>query len=165
MEENNSKLMRSEILLNKIKSVVQTLDEIDEMINTQATELSKVDSELSDWYHLIENRELTKEEGYKIIERIHELRVIRRGLNNEHELENTYQTHKSKLTGNETRQFLLNEMCKTEKRLNQEYKNRVLTDEMILEVLDEKPKKKRGRPKKIVEQEIKTDEETNNRTD
>ena len=165
MEENNSELMRSEILLNKIKDVVKILDEIDEMINTQATELSKVDSELSDWYHIIENRELTKEEGYKIIERIHELRVIRRGLNNEHELENTYQTHKSKLTGNETRQFLWSEICKAEKKLNQEYKNRVLTEETILEVLEEKPKKKRGRPKKEKEEEIETNEETNDRID
>lgn len=167
MEENNNKLViRSEILLEKIKNVIKTLDEIDDMIKTQASELSKVDSELSDWYHIIENRELTKEESYKIIERIHELRVMRRGLNNEYELENTYQTHKSKLTGSETRQFLWVEICKSEKKLGQKYNNRVLTDEMILEVLDEeKPKKKRGRPRKIVIEEIETNEETNDRID
>lgn len=158
MEENNNELAkRSKLLLQRIESVIKTLDDIDEMINTQATELSKVDSELSDWYHLIENRQLTKEEGYRIIERIHELRVMRRSLNNEHEIENTYQTHKSKLAGNETRQFLWSEIRKSEKKLDSEYKNRVLTEEMLQEVLEGKPKKKRGRPKKV-EEEGKIDE-------
>ncbi len=145
-------MMRSEELLSKVNQAVKLLDEIDTMILTQSSELSKVDSELSDWYHLIENKELSKEEGYKIIERIHTLRVERRELNNEFELEKVYQTHKSKLAGNDTRQFLLVEINKKKKELNQEYKNRVITEEIINEVLGkEEPKKKRGRPKKEVE--------------
>ena len=153
MEENNSK-MRSEQLLEKIKQTVKLLDEIELMISTQAAELSKVDSELSDWLHIIENNELSKEECFNVMERMHALRIERRELNNEYELEKVYQTHKSKLSGNETRQFLIAEINKKKKELNQEYKNRVLTDENIKNVLgEEEPKKRRGRPKKIKEEE------------
>ena len=140
--------MRDELIVEKIKDAVQILDEIDEMINTQSTELQTIDLELSDWYHLIENNELSDEASIKVIKRIHDLRRLRRSLNNEHEIENTYLTHKSKMTGNETRQFLANEIFKTVKKLDSEYKNRVLTDEDIKNIL-EPAKKKPGRPKKV----------------
>ena len=142
--------MRDEIIVEKIKDAVKVLDEIDEMINSQSTELQTIDLELSDWYHLIENNELSDEASIKVIKRIHDLRRLRRSLNNEHEIENTYLTHKSKMTGNETRQFLANEIYKTVKKLTTEYKNRVITDEDIKNTLE--PKRKPGRPKKVKEE-------------
>ena len=140
--------MRDEIIVEKIKDAVKILDEIDEMINSQSTELQTIDLELSDWYHLIENNELSDEASIKVIKRIHDLRKLRRSLNNEHEIENTYLTHKSKMTGNETRQFLANEIYKTVKKLSSEYKNRVITDEDVKNTL-EPAKRKPGRPKKV----------------
>ena len=143
--------MRDEILVEKIKNVIQTLDEIDEMIKTQPTELQNVDFELSDYYHLIENNELSDIASIKIVKKIHDLRKIRRTLNNEYEIENTYQTHKSKLPGTETRKFLANEIYKTVKKLNSEYKNRILTENDIKFLLEETTlKRKPGRPRKIV---------------
>lgn len=142
--------MRDELIVEKIKDAVKILDEIDEMINSQSAELQTIDLELSDWYHLIENNELSDEASARVVKRIHDLRKLRRSLNNEHEIENTYQTHKSKMTGNETRQFLANEIYKTVKKLNTEYKNRVLTDEDIKSILESTPKKKPGRPRKNV---------------
>ncbi len=143
--------MRDEILVEKIKNVIQILDEIDEMIKTQSTELQNVDFELSDYYHLIENNELSDIASIKIIKNIHDLRKKRRTLNNEYEIENTYQTHKSKLPGTETRKFLANEIYKTVKKLNTEYKNRILTENDIKSLLEETTiKRKPGRPRKIV---------------
>ncbi len=143
--------MRDEILVEKIKNVIQTLDEIDEMIKTQPTELQNVDFELSDYYHLIENNELSDIASIKIVKKIHDLRKIRRTLNNEYEIENTYQTHKLKLPGTETRKFLANEIYKTVKKLNSEYKNRILTENDIKFLLEETTlKRKPGRPRKIV---------------
>lgn len=138
--------MRDEIIVEKIKSAIKVLDEIDEMINSQALALQLVDYKLSDLYHLIENNELSDEASINVVKFIHALRKQRRSLNNEHEIEITYQTNKSKMTGSETRQFLANEIFKTTKRLNQEYKNRVLTEEDISNLIE--PKKKRGRPRK-----------------
>ena len=139
--------MRDELIVEKIKDAVKVLDEIDTMIKTQSQELQTVDYELSDLYHLIENNDLNKDASFNIVNRIRELRKLRRSLNNEHEIENTYQLHKSKMTGNETRQFLVNEIHRTEKQLKSEYKNRVLTEENINSLLEVK-KAKRGRPRK-----------------
>lgn len=138
--------MRNEIILEKIKQVITILDEIDEMIETQSIEIQNTDLQLSDFYHLIENNELSDAASINVIKRIHDLRVLRRSLNNEHEIENTYNTHKSKLSGKDTRQFLLHEVYKTVKSLGSQYKNRILTDDDVKEILD--PKKKRGRPPK-----------------
>ena len=135
---------RKEKILELISSSVSSLDEIDNM--TQSVELQKVDLELSDLYHIIENSVLDKDQSYNIVQRIHELRVIRRELQDEHEIELTYNTHKSKLSGDNTRQFLLSEIKKTENRLGADYKNRVLDENKIEALL--KGSKKRGRPKK-----------------
>lgn len=139
--------MRDEIIIEKIKSAISILDEIDNMIQTQSQELQQVDYKLSDLYHLIENNELSDEASINVIKTIHELRKQRRSLNNEHELEVVYQNHKSKMIGNDTRQFLITELHKTNKKLNSEYKNRIYTEEEINQLI--MPKKKRGRPKKV----------------
>lgn len=139
---------RKEKLLNLITVSISNLDEIDEMIESQSTELQQVDLELSDLYHLIENNELDKNQSYNVVQRIHDLRIKRRLLNDEHELELTYNTHKSKLAGDNTRQFLLAEIKKTNGRLNSEYKNRILNEEAIKSLLGVEETKKRGRPRK-----------------
>ena len=120
------------------------------MIKTQSIELQKIDYELNDLYHLIENNELSDEVSVNVIKRIHDLRKERRALKNEYEIENTYQTHKSKLAGNGTRQFLATEILKTVKQLGKKYTNRVLTEEDI-KSLTEPVKRKPGRPKKVAE--------------
>ena len=140
--------MRNEIIVEKIKQVIEILDEIDEMIETQSVEIQNTDLQLSDLYHLVENNELNETASVNIINKMHELRVLRRCLNKEHEIENTYNTHKSKLTGKETRQFLLHEIYKTIKNLGSQYKNRILTDEDINNLLNGEVKRKRGRPPK-----------------
>lgn len=142
--------MRDEKIVELVKQGIEILDKIDEMIKTQSVELQKIDYELSDLYHLIENNELSDEASVNIIKRIHDLRKERRALNNEYEIESTYQTHKSKLAGNGTRQFLATEILKTVKQLGKKYTNRVLTDEDI-KILIEPVKRKPGRPKKVTE--------------
>lgn len=147
---------RKEKLLGLISTSISNLDEIDGMIESQSSELQAIDLELSDLYHIIENNELNEQQSYNVVKRIHELRVNRRILNEEHELELTYNTHKSKLSGDNTRQFLLAEICKTNNRLGSEYKNRILDENVVNELLERKEMKKRGRPKK--EETINTEE-------
>lgn len=142
--------MRDVEIVELVKQGIEILDKIDEMIKTQSIELQKIDYELSDLYHLIENNELSDEASVNVIKRIHDLRKERRALKNEYEIENTYQTHKSKLAGNGTRQFLATEILKTVKQLGKKYTNRVLTEEDIKE-LTEPAKRKPGRPKKVAE--------------
>lgn len=139
--------MRDVEIVELVKQGIEILDKIDEMIKTQSVELQKIDYELSDLYHLIENNELSDEASVNIIKRIHDLRKERRALNNEYEIESTYQTHKSKLAGNGTRQFLATEILKTVKQLGKKYTNRVLKDEDIKSLI-EPVKRKPGRPRK-----------------
>lgn len=138
--------MRDEIIIEKIQNAIKVLDEIDNMMKTQSEELQTIDYKLSDLYHLIENNELSDEASINIVKAIHNLREERRSLKNEHEIEITYQTNKIKMIGNDTRQFAMSEIFKTTKRLNQEYKNRVFTEEEINNFIE--LKKKKGRPRK-----------------
>ena len=138
--------MRDKLIIDKITNAISILDEIDNMIKTQSEELQKVDYKLSDLYHLIENNDLSDEASINVVKEIHDLRKERRSLNNEHDLEVVYQNQKQKMIGNDSRQFLVTELNKTNKRLNSEYKNRVYTTEQIEQLIS--PKKKRGRPRK-----------------
>lgn len=138
--------MRDKLIIEKIKNAISILDEIDNMIKTQSEELQKVDYKLSDLYHLIENNDLSDEASINVVREIHLLRKERRSLNNEHDLEVVYQNQKQKMIGNDSRQFLVTELNKTNKRLNSEYKNRIYTTEQIEQLIS--PKKKRGRPRK-----------------
>lgn len=138
--------MRDKLIIDKITNAISILDEIDNMIKTQSEELQKVDYKLSDLYHLIENNDLSDEASINVVREIHLLRKERRSLNNEHDLEVVYQNQKQKMIGNDSRQFLVTELNKTNKRLNSEYKNRVYTEEEIEKLIS--PKKKRGRPRK-----------------
>ena len=140
--------MRDGIIAEKIKQVIDLLDEIDGMIETQPLEIQNIDYQLSDYLHLIENNILDDATSINVVKKIHDLRLTRRSLKNEHEIENTYNTHKSKLAGKETRQFLLHEIHKTMKSLTTPYNNRVLTDEDIENLMNGEKKKKRGRPHK-----------------
>jgi hypothetical protein len=139
--------MRDELIVEKIKQAIKILDEIDELISTQPEELQKIDYELSDWYHYIENNTLDDATSINIIKRIKELRIIRRGLHREHDIETAYKNNSSKMMGNNTRALLLAEINKTIKQLDTVYKNRIITDE-DLKTITEKNKKKVGRPKK-----------------
>lgn len=139
-------LMRDKIVYEKIKQAMNLLDEIDEMIKTQSIELQQVDYELSDWYHYIENNNIDENSSKKVLEEIQRLRKVRRGLQNEYEIENTYKNNSSKVMGNNTRGLLLAEINKTMSRLDCDYKNRVLTEDSINELLN--AKKRRGRPRK-----------------
>ena len=142
--------MRDEIIYKKIFEVIKLLDEIDEMINNQSIELQKVDLEISDWLHYIENNDIDEKSSIKILIKLKELRQIRRTLHKEYEIENTYKNNSSKMMGNNTRQLLLSEINKTIKQLDNEYKNRILTDNDIKNIL-ETTKKKAGRPKKKID--------------
>ena len=145
--------MRDKLIFEKINQAVMILDEIDEMIDTQSSEIQKVDWELSDWLHYIENNDIEEKVAFKIIQKIKELRLIRRSLSNESSIEDTYKNNSNKMMGNNTRQFLMQGIYKTINHLNCDYKNRILTDEDIKKVI-ELTKRKVGRPRKKKEDDV-----------
>lgn len=139
--------MRDEIIYEKIKQTTKLIDEIDSMINSQSEELKKVDLEISDWLHFIENNKTTEKQDSIIISKLKELRLIRKSLHKEYTIEKAYKDNSSKMMGNNTRQLLLAEINKVVNQWEKEYNNRILTDEEIEQILNQ-TKKRVGRPKK-----------------
>lgn len=82
--------MRDKIIYEKISQAITLLDEIDEMINNQPSELQRIDYEISDWLHFVENNFIDKEASVKVLDKIKELRQQRRTLQKEFQIENAY---------------------------------------------------------------------------
>lgn len=141
--------MRDKLFLEYLNNAIENIDKIEEFIQSNSNEYSLIDKEIEDYEHLIENNELNKEQSVYVISKIHELRIKRRSVKNEHELENVYLNNLQKMTGNNTRTLLLNEIHKMEKQLQSEYKNRIITDEEVDKIMN--LQNKVGRPKKVLE--------------
>jgi len=122
--------------LKLLQDAINSLNTLDELIETNGRRQSEVDSELCDLLHLVENNDLNDDACIKIMARIKELRKVRRSLRNEYELINRYQEIKARLSSKENRQFIFVEIQKRFKTLNQEYKNRILTDKQVEDLLE-----------------------------
>lgn len=149
--------------LKLLQDSLNSLDELDNLIESNGSRQSEVDSELSDLLHLIENNELSETASVKIVRRIHDLRKVRRSLRNEYELILKYNEVKGRLTSKENRKFIVAEIRKRMKSLNNEYQNRVLAKEQVDELLkndhvnDKQPRSRRTRSEesKEIDKQIK----------
>lgn len=125
-----------EFLLS-LQRVINDLDTIDEMEMNISNLQSQVDSEISDYVHIIENYgpTLTDKTKIKIFDRLAELRNIRRCRNNNHELVKYFKDHAGKLNLPNNRAILRQELSNKVKQLHYNYKYRVLTEEQVNELL------------------------------
>lgn len=134
-------------ILERIKTIVDMLDELDDWIEELPNSQSKVDSLLSDYRHLLKENIFNEKSAYKIALKIKESELLRTGLKQDFDMINIYNTYKNRLISKDNRQFLMNELYKKTKEWNQPYRYRILTEEEVKELLEEE-KKKRGRSKK-----------------
>ena len=67
------------IFIAKIQQALTLLNEIDEIIKDNPTEQSNIDLQLSDYYHLIQEKgsEMSDSAKVKLIDRIEEIRLLR----------------------------------------------------------------------------------------
>lgn len=121
-------------ILEKVKEANIILNSIEDYYNLIPEQQSRIDSQLSDIYHFIENNNLNAIQSCKLIKQIKTKRQERRKILNDFEILKTYKTNCNKLINKENREFLLCELNKTEKRLNTAYKNRVYTEEQFKEM-------------------------------
>ena len=140
--------MVENVLIQKIKEVVDLLDEIDSYIEELPNKQSEVDSLLSDYRHFLKENEFTKEQAYEIALKIKESELIRSQIKEDLEISRLYNELKSRLPSKENRKFLTNKIFQRTKEWGQPYKYRVLTQEEVDSLLNVTSKKKRGRPKK-----------------
>lgn len=131
-----------EILFTDLCKAIQLLDNIDSMGMKCSTQQSQIDSELSDWLHMIQHQDLDDTELIKVGKKIKELRIQREHYNNLWELLKIYNEGRGRLIDKGNREFLLNKIKSKYKNFNQEYNNRILDKEKMQEVLGDDTKVK-----------------------
>ena len=122
-------------VLEKLTQAISLLQEVEKYKEQLPTLQQEVDYRLSDLLHEIENNSLNAPQSCKIVKEIKKQRIIRRKILNDFELLRVYSNNINKLNNSGSRELLLAEINKTNKRLNQPYKNRVYTDEDMKELL------------------------------
>lgn len=118
-------------IIEEIKEANDILNNLEEYFETIPDKQSKVDSQLSDIYHYIENHNLNASQSCKLVKQIKLKRQERRKIKNDYELSKTYKINCNKLSNKDSREFLFCELSKTQKKLNCTYKNRVYTEEQF----------------------------------
>lgn len=118
-------------IMKEIEGVVETLNQVQDYIDTLPTALSVVDSKICDLRHGIEFNKIRLKGYYRLFKEFKDLTLQRRKIRNDMELGRTLTTHLNKIISSGNRDMLLHELNKTNGRLNQPYKNRVYTEEQM----------------------------------
>lgn len=126
--------MSKDELISLIKNICLQLDTLDEYLESISEQKRKVDYELSDLLHFIENNDIKAKDSNKLIKLIKEKRLIRRDLNKQDSIKDTYNNNISRLALKNNRQFLLSEVLKKEKSLETEYRYRELDENELKEL-------------------------------
>jgi len=142
MSEANTRekcfLAKLDLMVSKYDEIDNIVNDIKSMIGAQPILQSKADSVLSDYYHILEDNDLTDTQLIKIGKKIHECRLKRRDENSVNELINVYNKYKDKLfhCPVTNRQEFRNAIKECRDHLHDKYRYRVLTDEDLKELED-----------------------------
>lgn len=126
MEMNDDK-----VFLAKLQLILTTLDEVDDIIDNNPDMQKNVDWEISDYLHLLENEDLSKQAQSEIDDRIKKCRIIRRKLNNISIIAKTFNDNRGELVFRGQREFLGNSIRATINKLDNDYKYRALDETTI----------------------------------
>lgn len=143
------------LLIRKINDIVKAMDDIDELIKTSAERRSNIDLELSDLLHIIENNDLDEFASHNITKRIHDLRKKRRSISNEQALIDLWKQQRKDLLYSSSRAQLGKVFLDKINSLEMPYKNRVLSDEEIDNLLHQRVSYSPNGIETIVEREPK----------
>ena len=133
----NEVISKEQIFLGKLKAILDTFDSIDMLvddINKMIEELpesqSRVDQLLSDYYHRLEDDNLSDIEIVNIGKKIHEVRAKRNDENSVSKLIHCYDTNKNKImySNKANRQMFYQAISNLRKTLHEDYKYRILTE-------------------------------------
>lgn len=164
-KEKNNRQSQNEFIamlqncINAYDSADKLYDEIEEFIkNIMPDQTSKYDSEQQDYLHVLESYALTDNQIITVARKLEENRDERRNWHNIYEISKVWNEHKNKIINRNSRIFLRENISKSLKNLDSEWKFRVLSEEQIenlLEVKQDKTPCKRGRKSSYSEETIK----------
>lgn len=137
------------IFLSKLQQVLNTLDEMDNMIKDNPDNQQKIDYEISDYLHLIQNTDLDKLDINKVMMALKKLRLKRASHYRFYEITKTYNANRDKLKYTSSRANLKEIIKNTLDNLNNEYNYRILESDDLNTLCTEKIEEKKKRsPKK-----------------
>lgn len=123
-------LGKLEVLLSKFDEIDKINEELQEIIDNEPEKQRQLDLLLSDYYHMLENDDLSDVEILNVGKKIHDTRVLRRDENRVSTLIACYEQHKNKLQYSikTNRDMFRQAMRLKTKGLHEDYKYRILTD-------------------------------------
>lgn len=137
------------IFLSKLQQVLNMLDEMDNMIKDNPDNQQKIDYEISDYLHLIQNTDLDKLDINKVMTALKELRLKRASHYRFYEITKTYNANRDRLKYTSSRANLKEIIKNTLDNLNNEYNYRILESNDLNALCTEKIQEKKKRsPKK-----------------
>lgn len=137
------------MFLSKLQQVLNTLDEMDNMIKDNPDNQQKIDYEISDYLHLIQNTDLDKLDINKVMAALKKLRLKRASHYRFYEITKTYNANRDKLKYTSSRANLKEIITNTLDNLNNEYNYRILESDDLNTLCTEKiEEKKKCSPKK-----------------
>lgn len=137
------------MFLSKLQQVLNTLDEMDNMIKDNPDNQQKIDYEISDYLHLIQNTDLDKLDINKVMMALKKLRLKRASHYRFYEITKTYNANRDKLKYTSSRANLKEIIKNTLDNLNNEYNYRILESDDLNTLCTEKIEEKKKRsPKK-----------------
>lgn len=145
---------KEKIFLAKIQLLMNTFEEIDEIVENNPNDQQSVDYEISDYLHLLQNEDLSDESMLEISKKLKNARIKRSQLQNTAQLIKAYTDNKSKLAYQNNRYCMENAIKNVVNRLNQDYNYRVLDTNDILEIKNEKPLVVTKEKHKITKEEL-----------
>lgn len=137
------------IFLSKLQQALNTLDEIDDMIKDNPDNQQKIDYEISDYLHLIQNTDLDKLDVDKIMIELKKLRLKRASHYRFYEITKTFNANRDRLKYTSSRANLKEIIKNTLDNLNNTYNYRILDSNDLRSLCSEKVQEKKKRvPKK-----------------
>lgn len=129
-------LGKLEVILSKFDEMDDLFEDLNKLVEQQPDNQQQIDYLLSDYYHILENENVSDEEIINIGKNIHDARLKRRDEVSTASLIKTYSDNKNKLTycPKANRSMFRYAIDKTIKHLHEEYKYRILNENDLKEL-------------------------------
>jgi hypothetical protein len=109
-------------VLDKIKQVVELLDELDDYLDLLPGLQSESDQRISDIYHYIETNSLNYKNSYRLTKELKEVLLKRRDYKNDFAILKKFNDEKGRLNLKANRQILISDLYKAQKNLVYHYR-------------------------------------------
>ncbi len=140
-------------IIDNIIQAISILNKTDEYLESLTNRLSECDSLVSDYEHFIENTPIDEVDLKKLYQNMQDNFIKRRNIKNDMAINDNYKNLTARLNNITNREFLIQNLKNVQSKLGTKYHNRILSNEDIAELKKIEEKKKRGRPRKEVQNE------------